>query len=41
MQFEGHTSEIDVREVKKQNLHLPTVVGVDNTSTGVDEVLGC
>lgn len=33
------TREVNIGVVKQQNLHFTTVIGVDNTSTGINEVL--
>ena len=31
-------SEIDIREVEQQHLHLATVIGIDDAGAGIDEV---
>lgn len=33
--------EVDIAVIEKQNLDLASVIGINNTRTRVDEVLGC
>jgi hypothetical protein len=35
----SHTGKVDVGVVEQKNLHFTTVVGINDTSTGIDEVL--
>lgn len=35
------TFEVDIRVIKEENFDRAPVVGVDDASAGVDEVLGC
>lgn len=37
--FLSHTGKVDVGVVEQKNLYLTTVVGINDTSTGIDEVL--
>lgn len=35
------TFEVEMGVIEEENLNLASVVGVDDASAGIDEVLGC